>query len=391
MATEVVLPQWGMGMQDGMVVKWLKKEGDSVTQGEPLAEIEAAKINGELEAPASGVVARLQVSEGTTVDVGTLLAIIVAPGEEVTLPERTTPAPTAPAAPPVAPGGAPPSAPAPQQWGGPQAQVVPAARRLAQQQGIDLSQVQGSGPEGRILEVDVQRAIETQARPAARTVPLAGMRKTIADRMLQSVRTMAQLTLTSEVDMTEAERLREEVATQKQTNRLRPLHLIVKAMARALQEHPQLNATLEDGQIFLLEEINIGMAIAMPEGLIVPVIHAADEKSILEISRSVVELGRKARGGKLAPEEISGGSFTVSSLAAYDIDAFTPIVNPPQVGILGIGRIVEKPVVYEGEITKRSMMVLSITFDHRALDGAPAAEFLRTVRKHLETPDWMRP
>jgi pyruvate dehydrogenase E2 component (dihydrolipoamide acetyltransferase) len=442
MATEIVLPQWGMEMQDGTIIKWLKKEGDPVQEGEPLLELETAKLETEIESTVSGVVAHILVSEGDTVPVRTVLAIVAAPGEEVARPSVTAPvalaAPAGPATPSLATatphsggqvaarvaaevvpaarrmaqqhgidlaqvqgtgtGGRilledvqkaieapPPSASPPQ----PPAQVVPAARRLAQQHAIDLTQVQGTGPRGRVLIVDVEKAIEAGAKPQARVVPIRGIRQTIATRMLDSLLTTAQVTLTTEADVTDAMRLREGLSPHLAGGGLSPLHLVIKATARALREHPRMNAIQRENEIELVEEINVGVAVALEEGLVVPTIRRADEKNLAEIAREARDLSDKVREGKASYEDVTGGTFTITNLGTFDIDAFTPIINTPQVGILGVGRVIAKPVIHEGEIAKRSMMFLSLTFDHRVIDGAPAAEFLRAVKGYVEDPWWM--
>ena len=389
MPTEVILPQWGMSMEDGKVVRWIKQEGNAVSEGEPLVEIESAKIDSEIEAPASGVLARIAVPEGEVVKVGTLLAVIAAPGEEV----PPSPGPISGMVSPPAVAGKPgtPAAPSAPQRSRSRVQVVPAARHLAQAHGIDLSTVTGSGPEGRILEADVQRLIKAGPLPDIQVVPLAGIRRTIAERMLESTRTMAQVTLTTEADVTELGRLREELVSRWRPHGVRPVPLafLIKAVARALGEHPYLNATLSGVTLRLLKEVNVGFAVSIQEGLVIPVVHRASEKSLLDVNREVVELSRKAQRYQLSPDEVSGGTFAITTLGLYDIDAFTPIIDPPQVAILGTGRVVEKPVVYRGEITKRSMMSLSLTFDHRATDGVPAGRFLQAVKRYLEDPWWM--
>ena len=382
MATELLLPQWGMEMKDGTIVRWLKREGDQVTEGEPIVEIETAKLETEMEATASGVLAHILVPEGITVPILSVLAIIAAPGEEVSRPST----PTWVAAQPETEPAALPAAASPP---GPGFQVVPAARRLAKEHGLDLALVQGSGPRGRILIEDVEAAIAAGARPAARVVPMTGMRRTIATRMLESTLSMAQLTLTTEADVTDAMKLREGLARQWAEASLGPLALVIKATARSLQEHPRMNALQRENEVELVEEINVGLAVALEEGLIVPTIRRAEESSLREIARESRDLASKAREGMLSHDEVTGGTFTVTNLGACDIDAFTPIINPPQVGILGVGRVLEKAVVFQGEIAKRSMMFLSLTFDHRVIDGAPAADFLRAVKGHLEDPWWM--
>jgi pyruvate dehydrogenase E2 component (dihydrolipoamide acetyltransferase) len=239
---------------------------------------------------------------------------------------------------------------------------------------------------------DVQRALEAQAQPTAQpaqAVPIRGMRQTIATRMLQSLQSMAQVTLTTEVDVTDAITLRNGLARQWPDGSLSPLHLVIKATARALKEYPRMNAIQKEHEIELVPEINVGVAVSLQEGLLVPTIRRADTKHLAEIARESHDLANRAREGKASYAEVTGGTFTITNLGAYGIDAFTPIINPPQVGILGVGRVVEKPAVYQGEIAKRTMLFLSLTFDHRVIDGAPAAEFLHTVKSHLEDPWWM--
>ena len=266
MATEIILPQWGMEMQDGTIVRWLKQEGDAVQQGEPLAEIETAKMQTELESTASGVLAHIMVPEGDTVPIRTLLAIVAAPGEQVSRPAAaatpTSPPPAEATAPPTA---TPPQlAPAPPQERG-KMQVVPAARRLARQHGIDLNQVQGTGPRRRVLIADVERAISAPAQ----AVPMEGIRRTIATRMMQSLQTMAQLTLTTEANVADAMALRGGLARQWPQG-LSPLHLVIMATARAIKEHPRLNALQGKDQVQLMDEVNIGVAVSLPEGLVTP-------------------------------------------------------------------------------------------------------------------------
>jgi pyruvate dehydrogenase E2 component (dihydrolipoamide acetyltransferase) len=441
MAEEIVLPQWGMEMQDATIVKWLKQEGDAVQAGEPLVEVETAKIETEMESTASGVLAHILVPEGATVAIRTVLAIVAAPGEQVPRPSITTPAgnsdpattrTTQPAM-AVAPArqGAPQVVPAARRLAqergidlsavhgtGPGSrilledvqraldartatppapaavpvQVTPVARRMAQQHGIDLSQVHGTGPRGRILVEDVEKAIvvrDQPATPAAQVLRIGGIRQTIATRMMQSMQSMAQVTLTTEVDVSDAMKLREGLAHHWPDAGLSPLHLVLKATARALKEHPRMNALQREHEIELVREINVGVAVSLPEGLIVPTIRRADEKPLAQLARETHDLADKARAGRASYEEVTGGTFTITNLGPYGIDAFTPIINAPQVGILGVGRVVEKPVVYQGEITKRSMMFLSLTFDHRVIDGAPAAEFLHTVATYIQDPWWM--
>jgi pyruvate dehydrogenase E2 component (dihydrolipoamide acetyltransferase) len=373
MATEILLPQWGMAMREGTILRWLKKEGDPVNQGEPLVEVEAEKVTSEVAAPQSGVLLRILVQEGSTVRTGTVLALVGAAGEVI--PDtRAAPIPR-----PVETS-AQPSKPAPKP-SATRVQVMPVARRLALDHGIDLDQVQGSGPHGRITEEDVRRAIEAQMH-VAHVIPLAGIRGMIAQRMHESLQTMAQVTLTTEADVTDLQQVREEL---KQHFSLTYTDLIVKAVALTLKAHPRLNAWVDENGIQLQRAIHIGVAVALEDGLIVPVVRHADRKSLREIAQETQRLANLAREGKLTQEDVTGGTFTVTNLGMYGVDAFTPIINPPEVAILGIGRIVEKPARGpQGGVLWRQVLTLSLTFDHRAVDGAPAAAFLQAVSKQLE-------
>ena len=457
MASEIVLPQWGMEMQDGTIVRWLKQEGDSVAEGEPIVEVETAKLQTELESTASGVLTRIVAQEGEIVPIRGVLCVIAEPGEEVAAAPAAASASVSPS----------PAAQAVSTSNGAAAgvrgQVVPAARRLARDRGLDLAQVRGSGPNGRILLADVEAALKAPTAlaaaadgagrvpvvPAARrlardnnidlatvtgsgpqgriliedveaailrqaqdggpdgaaapapsadgVVPLTGIRGAVATRMLQSIQTTAQVTLTTEAIVTEAMRLRRGLSrhhAEEAGGNIGPLPVVVKATAEALRRHPRMNAietTGADGtaQVQMLSEINIGLAVALEEGLVTPVIRGADGKSLAQLAAENRDLAARTREGRTRPEEISGGTFTITNLGANDIDGFTPIINPPQVGILGVGRVVEKPVIVNGDIVKGETMYLSLTFDHRVIDGAPAAEFLQTVKGLLEDPWWM--
>lgn len=381
MATKIIMPKLGMAMTEGAVVKWIKRDGETVNKGEPLVVVMSKKISYQVEAPASGIVRHI-VREKETCPVGAVIGYILEPGEE--MPEIAPPSP-----PPVEKVAAPAPTPAPAPASPlPEAQpfilASPAARRLAQEHGIDLSRVKGTGPGGRISERDVLAYLESlKAAPTERSIPFIGMRQAIAQRMVESLQTMAQVTLMTEADVTELVRLRERLRKRLEVSYT---DLIIKAVAVALREHPQLNATLVGEEIRLLPEIHIGIAVALEDGLIVPVIRDADKKSLEEIARETKHLAEAARAGTITVDEVTGSTFTITNLGMYDIDGFTPIINPPECAILGVGRIVEKPAVYGGEIVKRSMMTLSLTFDHRLVDGAPAAAFLQRVKELLETP-----
>ena len=422
MATEIVLPQWSMGMADGTIVRWLKREGETVIEGEPLVEVEAAKVTSEVEAEVSGVLTRIIAVEGETVPVRSALCVIETaeeakasispatsqPGIQVTPVarklakdhdidlsqvhgsgpdgrivvedvQRAIEGAQRPASPPDAMV---------------DVQVIPAARKLAKDHGIDLKKIHGTGPGGRITVEDVQRVIDAPAHPvpsgpqsislSGQIIPLTGMRGTVARRMQQSLHSSAQVTLVTEVDVTALVQLREELKPESGPTYT---DLIVKAAAFALKAHPRVNAWLEGDSLHLMQDIHIGVAVALDEGLIVPIVRNADQKSLRAIAQETTRLAQRAREGTLTREEVTGSTFSVSNLGMYGIDAFTPIINPPEIAILGIGRINEKLVRLSRGAEWRAMMTLSLTFDHRAIDGAPAAAFLQTIGQHLEHPD----
>jgi len=373
MTSEVRLPQAGMGMQDGTVLKWFKQPGDAVEAGELLAEVEAAKATVEIVAPVTGTLTRIMVPEGETVPVRELLALITASGE--TLDDE----PATPDAAAVAPAAVPPAPGRP-------VQVTPVARRLAKEHGIALDQVTGSGPGGRITEADVRALLAAPgAAPVSpeTTLPLTGMRGVIARRMHDSLQTMAQLTMSAEVDVTELADQREALKEQLAVTWT---DLIVRACTLALPDHPRLNATVEGSRIRLLPDIHVGIAVAVDDGLVVPVLRDAHRKSLRQITEESHELVTRAQQGRASADELTGSTFTISNLGGYGIDAFTPIINPPEVAILGVGRVVERPARRADALVWRRMLTLSLTFDHRAVDGAPAAAFLQTLATHLQDP-----
>ena len=389
MAVEVVMPKFGLTMTEGTIQQWFKSEGDAIKAGEALFEVETEKVLYEVEATADGTVAKLLYAVEAVVGVGLPVAIIAEAGEEVAeVAARYADAAAAPVAAPPEPAPVVASAAPPAAEGKRgRVPVTPAARKLAKEHSIDLSGVTGTGPRGRITREDVQKIIDSggQAAPspapattpaAAEDIPLRGMRKVIAERMHQSLQGSAQLTISTEVDVTQLIDRRQEV---RQEFNVTYTDFIVQACAHALRQHPRMNASLEGNIIHVHGDIHVGLAVALDEGLIVPVVRDVDKKSLKDIAAEAKTLAEKARASQLKLEEVSGGTFTVSNLGMYGVDAFTPIINAPQSGILGVGRIVEKPVIYRGEITKRSMMVLSLTFDHRVIDGAPAGAFLQTV------------
>ena len=371
------MPRLSLAMKEGTIVQWFKKEGDMVKKGEPLVEVLSEKATYEVEAPASGVLRKILAEEGMDVPVAGTLGIITAPDEELPEIEAVAAAPVIEAEEAVA-------VPERKVLEKVEERIIasPAAKRLAKEHGIDLAQVRGTGPEGRIVEEDVGSLIEeAKVMPRVREViPLTGIRKTAAERVSLSARRAPQSTISMEVDMSNMAKLRERVQVSY-------TDVLVKAVAKALAEHPIINSTLEKGQIKVFADINIGVAVATEMGLIVPVIHNADGKSLTEIASTLKELVEKAKQSKLAKEELTGGTFTITNLGMYGVDVFTPIINPPETAILGVGRVAEKPVVVEEQIVVRPTMQLSLTFDHRVVDGAPAARFLQKVKQNLESSD----
>jgi len=438
MAVEVTMPKFGLTMHEGTLQRYFRAAGEAVKAGEPLYEVETEKVLYEVESPTSGTLAVWLHEEGATVECGLLVAVIAEAGDDATsLAARYDgggAAAHSAAAPPSSPAASasrsPLAAAAPDGAAaangealGPSAEgrraISPVARKLAAELGVELARVVGTGPGGRITREDVERtaapcaavrstsaptggagtgaaarvpapparasaaeaaaiaaAPAAGAKPQLRSIPVRGMRKTIAARMHQSLRDTAQLTISTEADVTAAVDFR---ARQGRDFDFTYTDLLIHAVARALLRHPRMNSRLSEDAIVMLPEVNIGMAVALDEGLIVPVIRAADRRNLREIAGATKELGEKARTGGLKLEDVSGGTFTVTNLGTWGVDAFTPILNLGETGILGVGRIVEKPAVFRGEISRRSMLTLSLTFDHRVIDGAPAASFLQSV------------
>jgi len=364
-------------MKEGTVIEWFKKEGDLVKKGEPLVEVLSEKATYEVEAPASGVLRKILVPEGTDVPVAGVLGVITAPDEELPEIEAVAAAPRIEAEEAVA-------VPERKPVERIKERVIasPAAKRLAREHGIDLTQVRGTGPQGRIVEEDVKSFIEeVKAIPRVREViPLTGIKKTAAERVSLSARTAPQSTITMEVDMSNTVKLREKIHVSY-------TDMLVKAVAKALAEHPIINSTLENEKIKIFADINVGVAVATERGLIVPVINNADRKTLEEIALVSKGLIEKTKQGRLTKEELTGGTFTITNLGMYEVDVFTPIVNPPETAILGVGRVVERPVVVDKQMVVRPVMQLSLTFDHRVVDGAPAAKFLQKVKQIMESPD----
>jgi pyruvate dehydrogenase E2 component (dihydrolipoamide acetyltransferase) len=380
MATAVAMPKLGLLMTEGVVVKWLVADGQSVEQDQPIVNIMTKKITYQIVAPTSGMLHHA-ASVNAQVLIGEPLAFITAPGEPIPmLPQKTWAAQgetlDAPVrlAPPIA-----------RSTHGRFVLASPWARHLAQELSVELADLKGTGPEGCVIGRDVLRFNEGQAQPTlpAHTVPFTGMRRVIAQRMTESLHTMAPATLNAEVDVTEMLELRKQVCSQ-----LTPTHtdVIIKAVAVALQTHPQLNAILLGDEIELLQDIHIGIAVQLRDGLLVPVIRSADRRTVAEIAQERRRLTKSAHAGTLTVDDAAGSTFTVTDLGVYGIDFFVPIINPPEAAILGIGRIIKKPAVLRSELAMRSMLMLCLTFDHRVVDGAPAAAFLHAVSRLLTMP-----
>ncbi len=422
MATEVVLPRLGLTQEEGTILRWLKPEGSRVGKGEPLFEVMTDKATLEVESPASGVVLKILVAEGGTVPVATPIALIGEPGDAAADVPRPAPGVAAPGA---AAGivGAAPAGEAPRGRAAEgRIRISPRARALAESQRIDVRTLAGTGPDGRIIERDVQQAVAARAAgaaqqpgadstaaasaaaqpasaapppvsaPSARQVPAyaaAHMRGIIARRMLESLQTTAQLTLTTEVDMEELVRLRNEVGPElerREGAHVTYTDLIVRAAAVALREHQAINARWEGESVRRLSEIHIGVAVALEEGLVVPVVRHADRASIAQISAAIRDLSERARSMRLRPDEMTGHTFTVTNLGMFDVDAFTPVLNLPEAAMLGVGRLHRRPVAVGDRAEIHTTMVLSLTFDHRVVDGAPAAQFLQRLKHILEHP-----
>ncbi len=407
MATEIIMPQLGLTMEEGTIAKWIKQVGDKVAVGDVLVEITTDKLSSEIESEVEGVLLKIVAQEGEDIPVKGLLAIIGAEGEQVGVAsapaakkeEVQSEAPKAEAQPKAA-----------SVTEGGRVKASPLAKKIASELGVDLSTVAGSGPNGRIVQKDVlaaevkpavveKAAPEVKAAPAAAPVqtanadvvkPLTNMRKVIAKRMQQSKNTAPHVTITTEVNVDKTIALRSKLNAKNADVRFSYTDILVKMCATALRNYPKINASITEDSMIFHDKINIGVAVALDDGLIVPVVSNADRKGLKAITKETKDLINKARTNTLSPDEMSGATFTISNLGSYDIDGFTPVINLPEAAILGVGRIVKKPIVNENdEIVPASMMVLSMSFDHRVVDGAQAAEFLKALKGYLEDPDNM--
>jgi pyruvate dehydrogenase E2 component (dihydrolipoamide acetyltransferase) len=425
----VEMPKMGDTMEEGKILRWLKKEGDQVTKGEPLAEIETEKVNIEAESFTSGVLRKILVPEGATAAVGAGIALVGAPDEPLAG-ELGQPSITNASKPPRGEGvkavGQVMASTVPVQG---RIFISPIARRLAKESQLDYSNIQGTGPNGRIIKLDVESTLAAQGRPAAFIsqaapsapavqptavaaalplieqpqpvapatitddiveIPLTSMRRAIAKRLSQSMQTAPHFYVTSVVDTGKLAALRQQIneyaAKHPSPVKVSFNDLIVRAAALALVRMPEVNVSFAEDRILLKKQIHIGVAVALEQGLIVPVLRNANQRGMLDIARETQRLGEVARAGKLQPEDVSGGTLTVSNLGMFDVDSFTAVINPPESAILAIGSITPTPVVVDGQVVVRDRMKVTLSSDHRAIDGATAARFLQEVKRLLEEP-----
>jgi pyruvate dehydrogenase E2 component (dihydrolipoamide acetyltransferase) len=433
MATEVKLPRLGQGMESGTIVRWLKTEGDAVSKGEPLYELDTDKVTQEVEADSDGVLLKIVISDGE-VDVGTTVGIIGAQDEDVSAlladaqggngdapAAAASEAPTAedatppqaeqqPAPPPSdtesqaepsdTESQAEPSAPSeateapPARAEGERVKASPLARRIARERGVDLSLISGTGPEGRVIAEDVEKAAVQPAAPSApaaapefEVVELTSTRKTIARRLTEAWQApVFQLTVTA--DATELVATRERMVELMRESDTKPTvsDVLTRLVASALVRHPPVNANFVDGKLHRFSAANVGLAVAAPAGLVVPVIRDADRKSVQQIAADRADIVSRARDGKLALVDLEGGTFTISNLGMYGIEQFIAVLNPPQVAILAVGSIEDRPTAIDGDFAIVPTMAMTLTCDHRAIDGSEGAEFLRGVKAYVESP-----
>lgn len=422
MASRVVMPKLSDTMEEGKILRWLKKEGDEVETGQTLAEVETDKATVEMEAYSNGTIRKLIAKEGETVPIGTLIAVIGSPDEDISalLEQAETAKPAAPAAAPSearpaaasrpspaqarrpaqrprpAPAPSPAPAPAPPAEGGRGLRASPLALRMAAEAGIDIGSLQGTGPQGRIIRRDIEAAIEQAKAPEApapaavqpvgevQEIELSSMRRTIAKRLVQSKAPVPHFYLTVDVRM---DRAWEAYRALRDENYPVSLNdVIIKATASALRRHPEINASFAGDRVKQFTRVHIGMAVAIEDGLITPVIRDADRKSLVDIAEEARELAERARARRLQPHEYTGGTFSISNLGMMGIEEFSAIINPPEAAILAVGAVREVPVVEDGEVRIGRRMKLTLSVDHRVADGAQGARFLQTLTRMLENP-----
>jgi pyruvate dehydrogenase E2 component (dihydrolipoamide acetyltransferase) len=426
MATQVIMPKLSPTMEEGQVSRWLKQEGDKVSMGEPLAEIDTDKATMEMQALSAGVLRKILIKEGESAPLGQPIAIIGEPNEDISAlidqaknvqpaakPETPEPAEQT-EAPPVEQAPAEPSPSADGRRADRRMLVSPIAARMAAEAGITLTSLQGSGPGGRIIKRDIEQAMSakaepakatpalrpiTAARPAApgqvygpsayRDEPVSEMRRTIARRLVTSLGPVPHFFLTSEIDMERAADMRRSLNELYPDAKISINDVIVKVTAAALMQHPQVNASFQDKTVRYYEHADIGVAVATENGLITPIIRAADAKSLFDIAGEIRELAERARARKLKPEEYTGASFSISNLGMFGIDEFTAVINPPEGAILAVGAMTAKPVARDAQVVVRQTMRVTMSCDHRVIDGAIGAQFLQTFKQILENPFYL--
>jgi pyruvate dehydrogenase E2 component (dihydrolipoamide acetyltransferase) len=388
-ATEVILPRLGQGMESGTIVRWLKSEGEPVEKGEPLFELDTDKVTQEVEAEAAGVLLKIAIAEGE-VPVGQTVAFIGAEGENI--PEIAPAEPSKQSDQEPKPESEPRPAEQPHAQTNGRLKASPLARRLARERGIDLAGIRGTGPEGRIVAEDVERAEAAPPAPLPGVthgepirVPLTNIRKTIARRLTEAWQ-IPVFQLQTSADMTRANALVAKLRERDPDVRVTVTDLLTKVCAQALMRHREVNAAFMEEAILLHPSANVGIAVAAPQGLVVPVIGSAERLSLTEIAGVRADLVGRARENKLRAEDLEGGTFTISNLGMYAVERFTAVLNPPQAAIVAVGATEDRVVPFGHETAVRPMVTLTGTFDHRAVDGAPAAAFLQTVRESLEDP-----
>ena len=387
MATEVIMPALGMAQETGRLVSWLKAEGEQVTQGEPLMEVETDKATVEIEAPATGILSKVSAAVDDEVPVGQTVAVILAPGE--TPPEHPAPVSTPPRPREVSPQQSPSAPTLPRSEAG-RTLASPAAKRIAKEKGIDIADLKGTGAEGVIVAQDVLSAAGT---PTARkgtqpgvkeVVPLTAMRRIIAERMARSKQTAPHFYISMDADMTQVNKKRTEWKEKGEGVIPSINDFILWACAQVLRDEPLLNSAFTEEGVEHFSDINIGLAVAVSDGLVVPVIRSADRLSLTELAQHSRELSEKAQKKRLVPLDYEGGTFTVSNLGMLGVDSFVAIINPPQAAILAVGQVSPRVVAIGVGIAIRSMMTMTLSADHRIVDGVIAARFLQGVKRLLE-------
>jgi len=368
MASRVIMPKLTDSMEEGVVVKWRKAEGERVESGDVLAEIETDKAVMDLEAFASGTLRKILIPEGTTVPSGTLIGVIGEPDEDIRAILRTGTTSVVEGAPAA------------------ETSTSPRVRTLAREHGIDLGTVKGSGPGGRIVERDIEALLPKKGKPPVREIPLTQMRKAIVRMTTQSKAPVPHFYVNSEADMAEGLRLVEESKKQTARPHVSINHLVIAAAARALGQHPDLNAAFAGDSIRVFASIDIGVAVALEEGLIVPVLRDCGRKTLAQIVEEERALVTRARNRELSPEDYTGATFAISNLGMFDVGSFIAIILPPAAAVLAVGSVREVPVVRDGRIEAGFRLTLTLSCDHRVVDGAIAAKFLQTLKHSLEHP-----